>query len=292
MGSTQQTNTDPVNSLPTPPSPLSAFCFGCDVGGGEEMAETHAPPVFENGFQTVTADGGHKVFPSLVLLPSGRLVLGYRKGQAHTLDPGRIVLRTSHDGAATWSPEWTAVSDSVHDVSEPSLRQLSDGGVSMSWFVLRTTDSSPVGVNHATSTNSSETWSAPVLVAAGAATQDGVVELPGDGWVLGNYEPDPNRLRAFRPYVSASTDGGQTWNTRAELTHPDTSLAFSEASIILLSNGRLYYAEAVECGGEVLVAYGMEGDDEAEVRLRGASRGGPTCSEAVSGLATSELAQR
>ena len=382
-----------MTSIRVPTPSLSALCLGwvavaaalaaCDAGGGVEVAQAPAPLVFEDEFQTVTADGTHNAFPSLVLLRSGRLVLGYRKGQAHTLDSGRIVLRTSDDGAATWSSERTVVSDSVHDVREPSLRQLSDGRLSMSWFVSRTTDSSPVGAYHATSTDAGETWSAPVLVAMGAATQDGVVEVPGGDWVLAVYQPDPDRPGAFRPYVSASTDGGQTWSTRAELAHPDATLAFSEASITLLFDGRLYlvlreeteldvyasasddrgrtwsrpehvvrngwggphvlrlsnasllmsyrstaagrpievlqsgregerwggavtfetafpeattsrsvYAEAVECGGEVLMVYGMEGDDEAEVRLRRAFRGGPTCFEAVSGLATSELAQQ
>lgn len=70
----------------------------------------------------------HFAFPGVARLPNGELVVVYREGTIHGVEPtGKVSLSRSTDGGRTWLPRVTALDRPGIDDRDPSVFQMSDG---------------------------------------------------------------------------------------------------------------------------------------------------------------------
>jgi hypothetical protein len=208
-------------------------------------------------------DGHSTWFPTVERLHNGTLVVVYYDASGHSGPDGRIMLTRSPDGGRTWTAPQVAV-DTPRDDRDPSVVQLSDGALVLSWFEADFSTHplpTPGGVWTARSRDGGRTWLPPVRARSahlgegdwnippvgaatpGIATSAKIVEMPDRSLLLpvyGNTSDDAagsiTLLRSF--------DGGRTWPPALELpvaTHPP-GVSLSEPALALLGDGSLQMA--------------------------------------------------
>jgi hypothetical protein len=202
-------------------------------------------------------------FPTVERLHDGTLVAVYYDATSHTGPAGRIAITRSRDGGRTWRTPSVAI-DTPLDDRDPSLVELSDGTLLMSWFQTdwsTTPLPTPGGVWTARSRDGGRTWSSPVRVRSGVygngewaippvnyatpwvATSAKVVELRDRTLLLALYGNTSTDVRSSIT-VMRSRDGGRTWPTALEVpvaVHPDGN-DLQEPAIALRGDGAVVMA--------------------------------------------------
>jgi sialidase-1 len=205
----------------------------------------------------------HAYFPSVGILPNGKLLATYVLAEAFEAVNARMHAALSSDGGQTWQHAGRICPDKIDDfTSEFGKMAVSIDGQAVANLVrhdrsqhpdegLANTDNLgfvPTELLTACSTDSGRTWSVPAVVdppLVGPAFElcspitflsDGRWILPTSTWMDwdGNL-PNGNRMVAF-----VSADRGRTWPTYLDVMHsPDDNLIFWESKIVELSDGRL-----------------------------------------------------
>ena len=97
-------------------------------------------------------DDKHFAFPGVARLRNGDLVVVYREGTVHEVEPtGKVSLSRSRDGGRTWEPRVTVLDRPRIDDRDPSVFAMSDGTV-----ILTAADCL------STSSDMGRTWSSPL----------------------------------------------------------------------------------------------------------------------------------
>lgn len=185
-------------------------------------------------------------FPSMELLDDGRLAVVYYSSPTHEGSNGKIMMTESEDNGQTWSAP-VAIIDTPEDDRDPSIAELGDGTLLVSWFTYNNTTAERK-VRVARSTDDGATWSAPITVgthlAATAAVTSKAVELSNGDLLLPIYGSIVNRQEMPRSTAVRSTDGGLTWNASTEVTlaasPAGSNIGFVEPVIVDLGGGHLY----------------------------------------------------
>ena len=189
-------------------------------------------------------------FPTVERLKNGDLVVVYYDSPAHVSPLGRISLARSTDEGRHWSQPRVAI-DTPNDDRDPSVMQLRDGTLLLSFFSVDRTQASPdpKGVFVARSNDDGLTWSAPAHVDTslnGAATSAKIVELENGDLLLPYYGRPPNTPDA-RAAAIRSTDGGRTWLPASDVVLASRpGIEFSEPAIADLGGGRLIAVSRAE----------------------------------------------
>jgi hypothetical protein len=155
-------------------------------------------------------------------------------------------MTESEDDGETWSTPVTII-DTPEDDRDPSITELSDGTLLISWFTYNNTTAERK-VRTARSTDGGSTWSAPVTVgtnlAATSAVTSKAVELSNGDLLLPIYGSIASRQEMPRSTAVRSTDGGLTWSASTEVTlaapPAGTNIGFVEPVIVDLGGGHLY----------------------------------------------------
>lgn len=195
--------------------------------------------------KTITKDGFYNSFPSVIKLINGDLIMAYRKGTVHdVIGLGDIILKKSSDDGLTWSNEIVIFHEDNVDFRDPSLTQLSNGNLIMSYFTHEGVDLlNGFQAKTAQSTDNGVTWSTSVNItgyASWSAVSAPVIELNNGDLLLPIYGKDGIN---FKTSVVKSTNGGIYWGLVSNLTvEPfitDTTPYFGEPVIIQLPNGHI-----------------------------------------------------
>ncbi|PYI56193.1 exo-alpha-sialidase [Paenibacillus flagellatus] len=187
-------------------------------------------------------------FPSMALLDDGRLLVVYYSAAAHEKTDGRIKMVESSDYGQTWSqPRVILDTPNNIDDRDPSIAQISDGTLILSWFTFNNaTQERRVWVSR--STDGGATWSAAIPVgtnlAATSAVTSKVVELDNGDLLLPIYGQYVSKSHMPVSTAVRSTDGGLTWNASTEVvlanSIPEEFIGFVEPVIVNLGGGHLY----------------------------------------------------
>ena len=154
--------------------------------------------------------------PSAIRLKSGELFLVFRDAsEANSLD-GNILLISSDNGRNNWSPPDTIV-DTSWDCREPSITQLQDGLILVSFFQTRydmdTGDVRSVGCFTVRSFDNGKTFTSPRMIPIdgfdGVASSDAIVELDDGNLILPVY--GAREGEASSVFAVMSENGGETW---------------------------------------------------------------------------------
>ncbi len=230
--------------------------------GGTTVVTEGAPLVNPAARLTVLADGKNNGCPSLIKLPSGRLLTVYRVGDGHIGVDGVIVLRTSDDLGHSWSDAVTIYNDPTYDARDCSVRQLSDGRLALTFFLHNGTD--PTGLRVMFSSDEGVTWGTPVSMGTPfdlwAAVTDGIVELDNGDLVVAVYGINAADTHQ-RAVLLASTDDGATWSTRGTIAGDGGTRHYQEPGLVLLADGTLYSVIRSTAGGDYY--YATSADDGA-----------------------------
>ena len=150
----------------------------------------------------------HFAFPGVALLKNGDLIVVYREGTVHGVEPvGKNSLSRSTDGGRTWLPRVTII-DRPGDDRGPSIYQMSDGDGT----VIATTDGFMV-----TSNDFGKTWSklmpTPVSSPMGAIEdEDGHIVYGGQSHIQRNFTQIGRReANLLACAVHRSKDKGRSW---------------------------------------------------------------------------------
>lgn len=197
--------------------------------------------------------GGYEAFPDICRTDDGTLLCVFYAGYAHVSvrsekwpRGGRVCLVRSEDEGKTWSdPE--IVIDTPLDDRDPSISQLSNGDLLVTYFD-RDPDRKPgARVFITRSTDGGETWQEPQHVplpidaeVASTAVSEPVTELDDGTLLLPVYyvprEPDSPH---YKSAVLRSRDMGETW-PEAAVIEDAGGARVCEPSIEPLPDGRIY----------------------------------------------------
>ncbi|MFO7946984.1 MAG: sialidase family protein [Armatimonadota bacterium] len=197
--------------------------------------------------------GEYEAFPDICRTHDGELLCVFYAGYRHVSLPneehpkgGRVSMVRSADEGRTWS-EPEIVVDTPLDDRDPSIAQLSNGDLLVSYFD-RDPDRTPgARVFTVRSTDGGETWGEPQHVplpidkeVASTAVSEPVTELDDGTLLLPVYfrytdSQDPGTPCA----VLRSEDMGKTWPEVAVL-EPNRGQNLHEPSIEPLPDGRIY----------------------------------------------------
>ena len=218
-------------------------------------------------------------FPTVERTHDGELLVVYYDSPSHAFEQdGRISMVRSGDDGQTWS-EPEVIVDTEFDDRDPSLVQLDDGTLVLSYFRTDWLRDPPKGDgNYVTrSVDGGQTWSDPVRVETAmegpsdvmdgpyetgmAATSDKILELDNGDLLIpiyGTLPDDPQR----RASVVRSTDGGTTWPIENETFIPDEpGWSLNEPALAQTPHG------------EVIVMLRTHHGDGAAKEARSADRG-------------------
>ncbi|GAA3413075.1 exo-alpha-sialidase [Paenibacillus hodogayensis] len=175
-------------------------------------------------------------FPDIVKAGNGDLLVVYYWSDSHVGGNGKIMMKRSTDGGATWGAAQTVI-DTTYDDRDPSIAALADGTLLVSWF---TYNGGPIDVRVIRSTDNGATWGSTVTVGTNmpwAATSSKIIELSNGDLLIPLYGPGSGNQQAT---VVRSTDQGATWPSSSE-----TVMGYSygshlvEQAIAELENGHI-----------------------------------------------------
>lgn len=199
-------------------------------------------------------------FPTVERLRNGDLLVVYYDATSHTGPDGRIAMTRSRDNGRTWSAPTVAL-DTPLDDRDPSLVELADGTLLMSFFKTDWSTEplpTPGGVWTTRSRDGGRGWSEPVRARSAVygegdwtippsgyatpwvATSAKVLELPDRTLLLPVYGNTPGDSRSSIT-LFRSRDGGRTWPPSQEIPvagHPPGN-AFTEPALALLGDGSI-----------------------------------------------------
>lgn len=192
--------------------------------------------------------GAYEAFPDVCLTEDGELLCVFYAGYGHVAFPnddlprgGRVCMVRSTDYGRSWS-EPEIVVDTPIDDRDPSIAQLRDGDLVVSYMSYVKERRPTHEVFLVRSSDDGETWSEPQRIelpfGGAQAVSEPVTELEDGTLLLPIYG---TRLEGERKHpcgVARSTDGGDTWEvTVIEQPGPEP---LYEPSIEPLPDGRIY----------------------------------------------------
>lgn len=214
----------------------------------EEFTVTRVP------FVTVCSDAGgpgaYEAFPDACLTQDGELLCVFYAGYGHVSFPredlprgGFIGMVRSEDSGATWSEAETIIDTPIDD-RDPSITQLSNGDLLLTFMTYVKERRPTHEVFTARSTDGGATWGEPKRVELpwnrGQAVSEPVTELEDGTLLLPVYGSHSTEDGTERPCaVLRSTDGGESWPEITVLT-PRDEAPFQEPTIEPLPDGRIY----------------------------------------------------
>ncbi len=204
-------------------------------------------------FVTVCADAGgpgaYEAFPDVCLTADGELLCVFYAGYGHISFPredlpngGFIGMVRSTDLGETWS-EAEVVVDAPIDDRDPSIAQLSNGDLLVTYMTYVRERKPTHEVFTVRSTDGGLTWGEPQWIelpwSETQAVSEPVTELADGTLLLPVYGVDATDTGASHPCgVLRSTDGGETWPEIA-LLQPQAKELFQEPTIEPLTDGRI-----------------------------------------------------
>ena len=213
----------------------------------EEFTVTRIP------FTTVCEDAGagaYEAFPDVCRTTAGELLVVFYAGYGHVSFPrddlpngARICMVRSRDDGRTWGPPEVVV-DTPLDDRDPSITQLSNGDLLVT-FMTYSKDRSPTHEVFTTrSSDNGATWgepqAVPVIFDGNQAVSEPVTELTDGTLLLPIYGSYADRAKKGSPCgVLISRDSGATWPEHVIL-EPVAGENLHEPSIEPLPDGRIY----------------------------------------------------
>ena len=217
------------------------------TNGAWETDETVEPFISQNGAFRKVADGGnlkttpasglnYNAFPSWTQLPSGRIIIAYRKAYSHFVT-GRIYVHYSDDGMRTFSDPIEVAPHGGKDMKDPSVSVVTRGGKQVACITWAEHSSNQSDhTSHYAFSDEGETWydetqlpnisGAPVTFVI-----DKMVETPSGAWLTTAYNVVPSP----ETYVYRSTNEGATWTqTKIETGTDEGSLLLDDEGVIRL----------------------------------------------------------
>jgi sialidase-1 len=193
--------------------------------------------------------GGYEAFPDVCRLRDGRLLCVFYAGYGHVALPnsslpqgGRIACCYSSDEGHTWSPAET-VYDGPDDDRDPSVVQLADGRLLLSFFSLRKSEASPgysgLGSWLIESADGGKTWSEPRQLSASHYCSAPIRQLSNGRLIVGLYIQTEGVSQGS---ISFSDDGGKSWQPEVLIDNGGMKLD-AETDLIELRDGSLFAAQ-------------------------------------------------
>lgn len=188
--------------------------------------------------------GGYEAFPDVCRLADGRLLCVFYAGYGHLAFPnkklprgGRICGCYSSDEGKTWTAAVTMIDTPVDD-RDPSITQLADGRVLLTFFTYEKIDNKVKTKTYlAESTDAGKTWSEPRKLFEDypcstpiRVLSDGTLIFP-----LYMFQYDKEKTGA----VALSYDQGKTWSGPICIPNDGVNLD-AETDLIELKNGDLW----------------------------------------------------
>lgn len=264
---------------------LSKAASGLDDGGmcslksgfvrGLMLSVLWVGAVQAKDYQYVCQDGGaggYESFPDVCRLRDGRLLCVFYAGYGHVSLPkagyergGRIVGAYSADEGRTWGPARTLV-DTVQDDRDPSVTQLADGRLVLTFFSYAGPGSFATELSY--SGDGGLTWTPPQTVAPAHAVSSPVRVLRDGRWVLGVYWED-KEAKLGQGAVLLSDDAGRSWSAPVRIDNAGMRLD-AETDVIELKDGRLWAAQR---GGAGVALHGSFSADGGKTWTRSEGAG-------------------
>lgn len=175
-------------------------------------------------------------YPAIVKDASDKLYVVYTKYDTNVEDiTGKIVMRTSIDGGATWSAESTVADTAGANDKNPTIGIFTYGGIEK--LIVAYTPLSDIAGRVVTSPTSSISWSVPVSLGANRIVGTGhPIQLSNGKLLIPVYSLDEGGAGNRDGYIEESDDGGATW-TEYDI---NASHEMSEWSIIETKTGGAY----------------------------------------------------
>jgi uncharacterized protein DUF2341/BNR repeat protein len=169
-------------------------------------------PLTINSHSVIESDAMYNGFPAVVEAANGDFVLSYKKGPGHVNSP-LVILRRSHDGGATWSPEAVYFDSSKPD---PALARTPLGALLIA-FIKLDQNGSEAGA-YSRSTDNGLTWGPFTFFEDPPTDTFGVAPLFSVGQTM--YGPGYGPYTSgtgYAPSLWSSSDDGLTWTKLSEL---------------------------------------------------------------------------
>ena len=183
--------------------------------------------------------------PSAIRLKSGELFLVFRAtSETNALD-GNILLISSENGRKNWSPPDTIV-DTSWDCRDPSITQLQDGLIIVSFFQSRydmdTEDVRSVGCFTVRSFDNGKTFTSPRMIPIdgfnGTASSDAIVELDDGILILPVYGAKEGEASSV--FAVMSENGGETWEDVYIIADAsEEGIGYEKPAILRLPEGKI-----------------------------------------------------
>jgi sialidase-1 len=218
----------------------------CIVVAWIAMLIPSTPSYGEEDFVYVCKDAGagaYEAFPDVCRLKDGRLMCviyaGYHHASVATPSlpkAARVACCYSSDEGQTWS-EAETLYDGPDDDRDPSITQLKDGRLILSFFPCVGAENVVKGVSLAISDDGGKTWGKQIDCCPKYAVSSPVRELSTGRLILGIYKEE--YPKNAHPGVIYSDDGGQTWTGPVVIDNAGLYLD-AETDVIELKDGTLF----------------------------------------------------
>lgn len=232
-----------INNIIVPAEDLSALLSG---SVGSRLDTYLSPPPGVSDIYVVDNPAmplAYSAFPSLIRLPSGRLLCAYSNASGHSgTGDGKSCVRASDTDGKTWGAEITIYDDDTYDSTEPSITRLSDGSLIAAFHTDERPASPSFRVWVTKSADDGATWGAPIEVVPPSlvnlrSLSAPVIQLANGDLLMPIYG---QRSGGNNIAVSMkSSDGGATWGDEVVIAESVT-LAFAEPNLVLLDNGTMF----------------------------------------------------
>ena len=203
--------------------------------------ETILPPI--DG--VVWQSENHIAFPSIARLENGELVCVFRHGSGHVSPDGTILLSRSANNGASWAPPDTII-DTRLDCRDPSITQLSDGSLLLTFFQTRYDTLGKiigaVGVYVSRSPDGGQSWFSPKMIIMEdydwAAVSSKIIEIKNGDLLLPIYAGRENEKSVN--IVCISKDNGKNWDEKHIMAADSTGkIDFNEPVLQELADGSI-----------------------------------------------------